>query len=189
MWRSRKRSQNKANATPTTRSHVPPKSEAHLLIPDMLECLGTLAGDVGAVTAKRPGSSAQHMASGSVWARSGSRSGTPAVRPRWRRFVMPWASKTLTPRGPRAAALSTKEAIAYAERGRGERKRPASGWGSLTPTELDVVRLVNEGLGNNDIATRLFVSPRTVQSHLTHVYTKLGLTSRVQLAQEAGRHA
>ena len=85
--------------------------------------------------------------------------------------------------------MSIEEAIAYAQRGRGQRKRPASGWGSLTPTELDVVRLVNEGLGNNDIATRLFVSPRTVQSHLTHVYTKLGLTSRVQLAQEVARHA
>jgi predicted ATPase/class 3 adenylate cyclase/DNA-binding CsgD family transcriptional regulator len=84
-------------------------------------------------------------------------------------------------------ALSTDEAIAYAHRGRGERKRPSSGWGSLTPTELDVVRLVGEGLPNKDIATRLFVSPRTVQSHLRHVYTKLGFTSRVQLAQEATR--
>ena len=87
------------------------------------------------------------------------------------------------------AALSTNEAIAYAQRGRGERKRPSSGWGSLTPAELDVVRLVSEGLGNKDIATRLFVSPRTVQSHLTRVYTKLGLTSRVQLAQEATRRS
>ena len=86
------------------------------------------------------------------------------------------------------AALSTDEAIAYAQRRRGERKRPTSGWASLTPTERDVVRLVSEGLANNDIATRLFVSPRTVQTHLTHVYTKLGLTSRVQLAQEAARH-
>jgi predicted ATPase/class 3 adenylate cyclase/DNA-binding CsgD family transcriptional regulator len=86
------------------------------------------------------------------------------------------------------AALSTEEAIAYALRGRGERKRPSSGWESLTPTELDVVRLVHEGLPNKDIATRLFVSPRTVQSHLRHVYNKLGLTSRVQLAQEAARH-
>lgn len=86
------------------------------------------------------------------------------------------------------AALSTKEAIAYAQRRRGGRKRPTSGWASLTPTEWDVVRLVSEGLANNDIATRLFVSPRTVQTHLTHVYAKLSLTSRVQLAQEAARH-
>jgi DNA-binding CsgD family transcriptional regulator len=86
------------------------------------------------------------------------------------------------------AALSTDEAIAYAQRGRGERKRPSSGWESLTRTELDVVRLVGDGLPNKDIGTRLFVSPRTVQSHLRHVYNKLGLTSRVQLAQEAARH-
>jgi len=86
------------------------------------------------------------------------------------------------------AALSTEEAIAYAQRGHGQRKRPASGWASLTPAERDVVRLVSEGLTNNDIATRLFVSPRTVQTHLTHVYTKLGVTSRVQLVQEAARH-
>ena len=87
------------------------------------------------------------------------------------------------------AALSTEEAIAYARRGRGERKRPSSGWASLTPAELDVVRLVSEGLGNKDVATRLFVSRRTVETHLTHVYTKLGLASRVQLAQEAARRA
>jgi predicted ATPase/class 3 adenylate cyclase/DNA-binding CsgD family transcriptional regulator len=85
------------------------------------------------------------------------------------------------------AALTTEEVIAYLRRGRGERKRPATGWDSLTPTELDVVRLVGEGLANKDIANRLFVSPRTVESHLTHAYTKLGFTSRVQLAQEASR--
>ena len=85
------------------------------------------------------------------------------------------------------AALSTEEAIAYAQRGRGERKRPTSGWGSLTPMELDVVRLAREGLGNKDIGARLFISPRTVQTHLTHVYAKLGLASRVQLVQDASR--
>jgi DNA-binding CsgD family transcriptional regulator len=51
----------------------------------------------------------------------------------------------------------------------------------LTPTEHDVVRLVAEGLGNKDIASRLFVSYRTVQTHPTHVYSKLGMTSRVAL--------
>jgi predicted ATPase/class 3 adenylate cyclase/DNA-binding CsgD family transcriptional regulator len=83
------------------------------------------------------------------------------------------------------AALSMDEAIAYAQRGRGERKRPASGWDSLTPAELDVVKLVAEGLTNKDVAARLFISPRTVQAHLAHVFTKLGVTSRMQLAQEA----
>jgi predicted ATPase/class 3 adenylate cyclase/DNA-binding CsgD family transcriptional regulator len=86
------------------------------------------------------------------------------------------------------AALSTEESIAYAQRGRGERQRPAAGWGSLTPTERAVVGLVSEGLSNKAIAARLFISLRTVESHLTHVYAKLGLSSRVQLAQEAARH-
>jgi DNA-binding CsgD family transcriptional regulator len=86
------------------------------------------------------------------------------------------------------AALSIDEAVAYAQRGRGERKRASTGWASLTRAELDVVKLVSTGLGNRDVAARLFVSPRTVQAHLTHIYTKLGLTSRVQLAQEATRH-
>ncbi|MGN6336892.1 response regulator transcription factor, partial [Mycobacterium sp.] len=85
------------------------------------------------------------------------------------------------------AALSIPEAVAYALRGRGERKRAGSGWASLTRAELDVVKLVSTGLGNKEVAARLFVSPRTVQAHLTHIYTKLGLTSRVQLAQEATR--
>ena len=86
------------------------------------------------------------------------------------------------------SALSTAEAISYAQRGRGARGRPASGWESLTPTERDVVQQVSAGLSNKDIATRLFISPRTVQTHLTHVYTKLAVSSRVQLAQEAARH-
>lgn len=86
------------------------------------------------------------------------------------------------------AAMSAEEAITYAQRGQGSRRRPTSGWDSLTPAELDVVKLVCDGLGNKDVAAKLFVSPRTVQSHLAHVYTKLGVTSRMQLAQEASRH-
>jgi DNA-binding CsgD family transcriptional regulator len=87
------------------------------------------------------------------------------------------------------ASLAIEEAIAYVRRGRGERKRnTTTGWASLTRAELDVIKLVGEGLGNKDVAARLFVSPRTVQAHLTHIYAKLGLASRVQLAQEATRH-
>ena len=86
------------------------------------------------------------------------------------------------------ATMCIEETIAYAQRGRGERKRRTIGWESLTPTERDVVRLVSEGLANKEIAARLLVSPRTVQTHLAHVYTKLGLASRAQLVQEAARH-
>ncbi len=85
--------------------------------------------------------------------------------------------------------MSAADVIAYAQRGRGGRKRTASGWASLTPAELDVVHLVHQGLPNKDIAERLYVSPRTVQAHLTHVYAKLGLSSRVKLAQEAAQHS
>ena len=83
--------------------------------------------------------------------------------------------------------MSMDEAIAYASRGRGERKRPSTGWASLTPSELQVVGLVAEGLSNPLIGERLFVSRRTVQTHLKHVFAKLGVTSRAELASKATR--
>ena len=83
--------------------------------------------------------------------------------------------------------MSIEEAVAYAERGRGELSGPPADGHRCQPTELDVVRLVGEGLPNKDIAAQLFISARTVESHFTHVYRKVGLSSRVQLAQEAAR--
>ena len=161
--------------------------EAYLLIPDILECLAGLAGEP-AVTAKPRGSSAQHTPSGNAGARSsGSSSGAPATKPVVAAMRDALGEKDFESAWAEGTALSVEEAIAYTQRGRGERKRAATGWGALTPAERDVVRLVSEGLGNKDIATRLFVSPRTVQSHLTHVYAKLSVTSRMQLAHEAAR--
>jgi predicted ATPase/class 3 adenylate cyclase/DNA-binding CsgD family transcriptional regulator/tetratricopeptide (TPR) repeat protein len=83
------------------------------------------------------------------------------------------------------ASLSLDEAVAYARRGRGERKRPAHGWDSLTPTELQVVELVVEGLTNPQIGQRLFISKRTVQSHVASVFAKLGVSTRTELAAKA----
>jgi DNA-binding CsgD family transcriptional regulator len=87
------------------------------------------------------------------------------------------------------AKLSADEAIAYATRGRGERKRPATGWASLTPSELEVARLVGQHLSNPEIAARLFVSRATVKTHLVHIFTKLGIDSRSALAAEALKRA
>jgi DNA-binding CsgD family transcriptional regulator len=66
--------------------------------------------------------------------------------------------------------------------------RAQSGWQSLTPSEQAVVDLVAEGLSNPQIGQRLYVSRRTVQTHLAHVFAKLHITSRAQLAAEAARH-
>jgi DNA-binding CsgD family transcriptional regulator len=60
-----------------------------------------------------------------------------------------------------------------------------NGWAALTTSELTVARLVAEGLTNREVAERLFVSPHTVNSHLRHVFLKLGITSRVELARVA----
>jgi DNA-binding CsgD family transcriptional regulator len=84
-------------------------------------------------------------------------------------------------------ALSTEEAVAYASRGRGERKRPSTGWASLTPMERQVVDLLAEGLRNAEIAERLFVAPSTVKTHLGHVFAKLGVATRAELAALAAR--
>jgi predicted ATPase/class 3 adenylate cyclase/DNA-binding CsgD family transcriptional regulator len=163
------------------------RTQGYLRLPDTVECLARLAADgANHQSAARLFGAADAIRQRTGQARfpvyqGGYDAAVAAVRDALGQqdFDIAWAE---------GAALSIEEAIAYAQRGRGERKRPASGWASLTPAERDVVRLVSEGLGNSDIATRLFVSPRTVQSHLTHVYTKLGLTSRVQLVQEVARH-
>ena len=96
-------------------------------------------------------------------------------------------SEAFTEAFSQGSLQSFDDAVAYARRGRGGRRRPSSGWDSLTPTEREVVRLAAEGLTNPEIATRLFVSRATVKTHLGHVFEKLGVASRAELAAQAAR--
>jgi predicted ATPase/DNA-binding CsgD family transcriptional regulator len=90
--------------------------------------------------------------------------------------------------GPVDDVMSLEEAVAYVRRSRGSRGRPTSGWDSLTPTEREVVRLAVEGLNNPEIGARLFMSRGTVKTHLSHVYAKLGVSNRTELATLAAAH-
>jgi DNA-binding NarL/FixJ family response regulator/tetratricopeptide (TPR) repeat protein len=64
-------------------------------------------------------------------------------------------------------------------------RRARTGWESLTPTETKIAALVEDGLSNPDIATRLFLSRRTVATHVSHILKKLDVQSRTDVAREA----
>jgi sugar diacid utilization regulator/DNA-binding CsgD family transcriptional regulator len=67
--------------------------------------------------------------------------------------------------------------------------RPAYGWDSLTDTERRIADLVASGLSNRQVASQVFLSAHTVAFHLRHIFWKLGVTSRVELARLATQQA
>jgi DNA-binding NarL/FixJ family response regulator len=68
---------------------------------------------------------------------------------------------------------------------RTKHRQARSGWDSLTPTEIKIAALVEDGLSNPEIAARLFLSPRTVGTHVSHILKKLDVHSRIDIAREA----
>src|SRR5262249_4911804 len=90
-------------------------------------------------------------------------------------------------------AFDRLRAEPWAERARTElrasgaaaRKRDPSTVSQLTPQQLQIARFVAEGLSNKEVAAQLFLSPRTIDAHLRNVFSKLGVTSRTQLARIA----
>jgi len=59
----------------------------------------------------------------------------------------------------------------------------------LTPRESELVGLVADGASNKDIARRMSISVKTVKTHLTSIFRKLGLSTRLELAVAVGRGA
>jgi DNA-binding CsgD family transcriptional regulator len=95
-------------------------------------------------------------------------------------------------RAPLREAAETFDALGllrYAERARRElrasgetvRRRVPGGWSQLSPQELQIAQLAAEGLSNKKIGEQLYLSHRTVESHLYRLFPKLGVTSRAQL--------
>jgi DNA-binding CsgD family transcriptional regulator len=91
--------------------------------------------------------------------------------------------------GDVARAEATLRGLGVRRGRRGPRRRPSTGWDSLTETERRVVDLIERGLTNPEIGRRLFISHRTVETHVAHVFAKLGVNSRVELAAQAARRS
>jgi DNA-binding CsgD family transcriptional regulator len=100
-------------------------------------------------------------------------------------------------RAPLREAAQSFEALGllrFAERARRElrasgeapRRRVPEAWAQLTPQELQIAQLAAEGLSNREIGERLYLSHRTVGSHLYRLFPKLGVTSRTQLRDALG---
>jgi DNA-binding NarL/FixJ family response regulator len=85
------------------------------------------------------------------------------------------------------AALSLDEAVAEARQAPVDGPSAQRDWSSLTETEQQVAALAAEGLTNPEIAGVLFLSLGTVKAHLAHVFRKLEITRRRELARALGR--
>jgi DNA-binding CsgD family transcriptional regulator len=82
-------------------------------------------------------------------------------------------------------ALARARVLGVRRSSRKPHRDAVHGWAALTVAEVRIAALVREGLTNREIGSRLFVSPRTVQTHVSHILQKTGLRSRVEIARFA----
>jgi DNA-binding CsgD family transcriptional regulator len=107
----------------------------------------------------------------------------------WLRRVERRATEARAPLREAAETFTALGQESYAERalsqlrasGETARRRVPEAWAELTPQELQIAQLAAEGLSNKEIGERLYLSHRTVGTHLYHLFPKLGITSRNQL--------
>jgi DNA-binding CsgD family transcriptional regulator/tetratricopeptide (TPR) repeat protein len=156
-----------------------------------LRCVG-LAGDdadtlAAAVAAYEGGARPLELAgacedAGAAWARRGR---ADRARPVLEQALVVYQGLDAERDLARVEAVLRRAGIRRSRRG--GRARPQLGWPSLTPAEQAVARLVADGLTNPQIGARLYISRRTVQTHLLHIITKLDIGSRAQLAAQVAR--
>ena len=99
------------------------------------------------------------------------------------------ARSARTPLREAARVFDALGLLCFADRARRElrasgeraRRRVPEAWTELSPQELQIAQLAAEGLSNRDIGERLYLSHRTVSTHLYRLFPKLGITSRTQL--------
>jgi DNA-binding CsgD family transcriptional regulator len=156
-----------------------------------LRCQGLAADDAetlaAAVAAYQPGTRPLELAgacedAGAAFARHGR---ADRARPLLQQALVIYEQLDADRDLARAEAVLRQAGIRRGRRGR--RARPQFGWPSLTPAEQAVARLVADGLTNPQIGERLYISRRTVHTHLLHIFTKLDITSRAQLAVQVAR--
>ena len=165
-------------------------SSVHSLTGAALRCQGVLVEDPQMLldsaqhytSAGRPLESAQAMAdAGTLLAGRDPDAAIPQLRQAAAEF------NRLTARRDQARCQAVLRGLGVRSGVRGTRTRTRHGWESLTTTERDVITLVTQGLSNPEIGAQLFISRRTVQSHLSHIFAKLNVSSRAQLAADATR--
>jgi len=81
-----------------------------------------------------------------------------------------------------ARTLARLRALGQRRGVRGTRDRPATGWQSLTPTEREISELVADDLTYRQIGERLYISKRTVETHIGHIFCKLGVKGRREIS-------